>query len=155
MTALIAPFHRVLDALNLPMKPTATYARRSCLFIPVDTSHPSWDGRCCTITIKLQHAKNKAGANVELDTYAVEEVPPFPGQPGRTFQFLNLTDPKQPDVYEVCMGPINTCKCKAGNCRVPVCKHRSALEEVLAYGELAEPLIPGIRSVKREVARAS
>lgn len=143
---MIAPFHRVLDALNLPMKPTATYARRSCLFIPVDTSHPSWDGRCCTITIKLQHSKNKTGAKIELDTYAVEEQPPQPGLPGRSFLFLNLTDPKQDDVYEVSMGPINLCKCKAGKCRVPVCKHRSALEEVMAYGELAETLIPGQRA---------
>lgn len=141
---LIAPFHRVLDALNLPLAPTRTYARRSCLYVPVDPTHPQWDGRCCTITIKLQHSKSKAGAEVELDTYAVEEQPPQPGV-GRTFLFLNLTDETQEDVYEVCLGPVNLCKCKAGRCRVPDCKHRSAIQAVIDYGELAEPLTPGRR----------
>ncbi len=146
MNPFVAPFHRVLDALNLPMAPTATYARRSCLFVPVDPSHPSWDGRCGTLTIKLQHSRAKTAAKVELDTYAVEEQAPAPGFPGRTFLLLNLTDPKQEDVYEVCLGPVNRCKCKAGKCRVASgCKHASALEEVIAFGELAEPLIPGWR----------
>lgn len=143
---LIAPFHRVLDALNLPLAPTRTYARRSCLWVPVDPTHPQWDGRCGTLTIKLQHSKSKAGAEVEIDTYAVEEQPPQPGLMGRSFLLLNLTDDTQEDVYEVCLGPVSLCKCKAGKCRLPACKHRDALESVIAYGELAEPLIPGQRA---------
>lgn len=145
MRNVIAPFHRVLDALNLPLPRTRTYARRSCLWVPVDPTHPLWDGRCGTLTIKLQHSKERAGCTVELDTYAVEEQPPQPGVMGRSFLFLNLTDPTQEDVYEVCLGPVNLCKCKAGKCRLPACKHRDALEAVIAYGELAEPLIPGRR----------
>ena len=143
--SLIAPFHRVLDALNLPLPRTRTYARRSCLWVPVDPTHPLWDGRCGTLTIKLQHSKSKAGAEVEIDTYAVEEQAPQPGVMGRSFLFLNLTDDTQEDVYEVCLGPVNLCKCRAGKCKLPDCKHRSALEAVIAYGELAEPLIPGRR----------
>lgn len=142
---LAAPFHRVLDAICLEMPPTATYGRRALLWVPVDHTHPAWDGRCGTLTIKLQHAKYRAGANVELDTYAVEEQPEQPGLPGRSFLVLNLTDPEQEDVYEVCLGPVNLCKCKAGKCRVPDCKHRSALAAVIEFGELAEPLIPGRR----------
>lgn len=118
----------LLDKVTVDLEPTATYARREAAWIP--GAEPGegvlevwqWRGR-------------RAGSKVEFDRYEVQPDEPI-GVYGRAFLLLNTTDPEQPDVYRCVVGPNPTCTCKAGLCRVDVCKHRDALAALINDGVL-------------------
>ena len=126
----------MLDVLSYQsgtLGPTATYQRRSWLWIPGGDPASDPLGQ---LTIQLQHG-NRAGCKVESDTYWVEEVEPERG-PGRAFLLLNKTDPDQPDVYRVEIlddERMDWCKCKATQCKVPSkCKHTAACRHLITEG---------------------
>lgn len=127
---------RILDFVTGELGPTRTYGRRSFVWIPADRSHPTWDGRLGNLTLKMQHARGGVGRRIELDTYAIEEVPQKPGFPGRVFLLLNLTDESQSDVYETVIGPADVCSCTAGRVGHFECKHAAAVRHLIEQGEL-------------------
>lgn len=121
------------------LPPTRTYHRRSWVWLTNgsgEVDHPL-TGEILPglgkLTIKLQHSRNGVRRNVEIDTYAVDEVEPqYPGC--RAFVLLNLSDPQQREPYLVHVGGVDTCRCRAGLCRVDNCKHRDACEALIEEG---------------------
>jgi hypothetical protein len=121
------------------LAPTLTYARRELVWVTLGTgcvtltrTLPSGEVVEETIpalgklTIKQQKARSGAGRAIEVDTYAVQQLDPeHPGT--RLYALLNLTDPEQGEPYLVTVGGVNLCRCQAGRCRLPGCKHRDAL----------------------------
>lgn len=133
----------MIDSLSLDLGPTRTYGRRSACWIPVDETDERWDGRTGSLITNVQKAAGY-GRRCEVDSYAVEEVPLEPGEHGRAF-LLVKTDPRtdDPAADEVYRCVVNDrggrCTCKAGSCRVEVCKHRDALALVISYDVLPTP----------------
>jgi hypothetical protein len=127
----------ILVMIQEELPPTATYARRSFMWLPGDGAGP--DHRDGTLTITLQKGR-RAGSKIERDTYAVERVAQD-GSNREGFYLVNLTDPEQEDVYQ-CRpaGAVHpgyvSCTCTAGNCKVPNCKHRDALAKLIELGAL-------------------
>jgi hypothetical protein len=118
----------VLDMLTNELPPTATHARRAYIWQP--------DGPGAGVLTTTLQRSRRAGAKQDVDTYSVQEHMGH-GMPGRVFLLLNLTDPGQPDVYETFVADdprLSGCSCKAGSCRVPVCKHRDALADIIDLG---------------------
>lgn len=113
--------------LDARLEPTATYCDRTFRWIPTIDREG---------VLVVRQWKHKGGAP-EADVYAVEETTP-PHCPERTFLVVNATDGGQPDAYEVAVrgGEAVRCSCKAAKCRVPVCKHRDALESIIQSGGL-------------------
>ena len=121
------------------LAPTATYSHRLYVWFSTGTGEvemPSGEivPAIGKLTIKLRKGKGW-NCNVELDTYAVEEVEPEEFGT-RLFVLLNLTDPEQPEPYRVTVGGTNRCRCMAGKCKVPDCKHRSAIAAIIEDGDL-------------------
>ncbi len=126
----------VLDLLCGDLKPTATYARRSWVWMPTAGRYEQGDDRVGTLTI-VQQKSRRAGAKQESDSYAVVEESAFGYPGGRLFLLMNETDDTQEDVYRcVVGGPGEHCTCTAGNCKVGHCKHRSSLAAIIAEGGL-------------------
>lgn len=70
--------------------------------------------------------------------YAIQEADPVGDpNPGRVFW---LECPDTPDTYEVFVAASGVagdrCTCKAGQCRLPKCKHRTAVREAIQGGQL-------------------
>ena len=150
--------HNFLDYVQIELGGTDTYAWRLAGWIPADPDQPGWDGRLGTLIIKQRIAKGSFRKRVivegdvkrtvhvptqeEVDFYAVEEDVAEPWErPGRTFHVAkvhaqNIDDPADAEVYRVCIGETETCKCKAGQTRNPVCKHRDALIALNEMGVL-------------------
>lgn len=90
----------------------------------------------------------------ECDVYCVQELPAE--QPGtRLFALENLLDPEAqvygPYKVTVTVGGVETCKCKAGLCRLDDCKHRSACVALLEAGVFDDlPPIAATRPVRDE-----
>lgn len=126
----------VLDLITGELAPTATYAKRSFVFTPVDPEYPEPDGRLGNLTLKLQAAKGGTGRKIDLDTYAIEESDNHNAAPGnRVFWFINLTDKAQVEPYETTVGPNHKCTCKAGKCKVESgCKHVAAMTALIEEG---------------------
>jgi hypothetical protein len=132
----------VLNMLSGRLNPTATYAVREWRWVPNDPeANP--EGPLGELTIILQKAERNGRTRptkVESDTYAVAEEPGFDAV-GRHFLLMNLTDPAQPEVYGVQIGPRGCdCNCKQGqvdrgrravNDDEVGCKHRDAMKAVL------------------------
>ena len=122
----------ILDALDWhDLDPTPSYPRREYQYIPGRVPGDSRDG---TLTIRLSKGK-RAGSMWEEDTYGVEEGQPVgPPYPGRVFLLVNLTDPTQPDVYEVLISASDErrdrCTCLAFVGQRHRCKHADALRDI-------------------------
>lgn len=150
----------MIEVIRCDLEPTPTYAARACVWVSLGTGEVEvkdaaggWgrvpaDGK---LTVKVQRGHGY-GLACELDTYAVSEEPSaYPGV--RRFLLLSLTDPGQREPYAVQVGGVDTCRCKAGRCKVADCKHRSAVEAVIAEGGLEETayrrrLVSGVASVR-------
>lgn len=135
----------MVNVITGDLGPTATYQRRSFAWVSNGSGFVSHERTLADgeqieevvpalgkLTIKVQHAKG-CGCQCEIDTYAVEEV--APEQIGtRLFVLLNLSDPSQREPYRVTVGGMNRCRCQAGVCKVPSCKHRDACAALVAEG---------------------
>lgn len=122
------------------LPPTLTYSHRSYVWFSLGTGEvvmPNGEvvPALGKLTIKLRQGRRR-NCKVELDTYAVDEVEPE--QFGtRLFVLLNMTDPEQPEPYRVTVGGMNQCRCMAGKCRnFSGCKHRDAMNDLIAAGDL-------------------
>ena len=104
------------------------------------------------LTISVSKAASY-GCVRDVTTYALlEEAPHHPGT--RFFSLLKVYAAVQDEPYAVQVGGVDTCRCKAGRCKVADCKHRSAVEAVIAEGGLEETayrrrLVAGVASVRR------
>lgn len=131
------------------LEPTATYQRRSWAWVSNGTGeavneHTGEVIPCLgVLTIKVQHRDRRecrggwwgVPRSCEIDSYAVQEAEPqFPGCVA--YLLLNLTDASHREPYLVHVRGYDTCRCKAGSCKVDNCKHRAALEALLAEGLL-------------------
>lgn len=130
----------ILDALDWHGLPaTPSYPRREYQYVPGRVSGDSRDG---TLTIRLSKGK-RAGSMWEEDTYGVEEGRSVGApNPGRVFLLLNLTDPEQPDVYEVLISAADErrdrCTCLAFVGQRRRCKHIDSLRAITTEGSREE-----------------
>lgn len=93
------------------------------------------------LTLRLKRSR-RWDAQVETATYAVQEVDAE--EPNtRLFLLLKLNTRVREEPYKVTLGGSNTCRCKAGRCRVPAvekvtagCKHRDAVAALIRLGVL-------------------
>lgn len=134
---------RVLDYVSDDLPPTRTYGRRSFCWLPVDETHPAYDGRLGSLIIKLQHARSGVHRAIEVDRYAVERDTPEPGDNGgAAFWLLNELDKDAAEPYRCVVGGMTPkCGCKAGQCKVPGepditegCKHRDCILWLIQNG---------------------
>jgi hypothetical protein len=128
---------QILDALNLDLLPTPTYAHRAIVWVPGGD-----DARDGSLTIRLQPGR-RCGGKVEMDTYAVQREP-IPAAGWWRFQLANETDPDAAEIYETTIAPAeagDTCTCKAGQCKQYRCKHEDSLRRLVEYGEFDEAVI--------------
>lgn len=81
--------------------------------------------------------RRTAGGREFADVYMVEEQTRH-GSPYREFLVVNTTNADQPDAYQVTVirGHVVGCTCKADKCKLPVCKHKDALEVVVACEQI-------------------
>lgn len=124
----------VLSMISGDLPPTATYCRRSWVWIPGGPG-----GRIGTLTVQLQRGERRGRrtVSIESDSYAVVEDSAPLNHRGAAFLLLNESDPAADEVYQVVMRPEWRCNCKAGLCRVPACKHRESLAAVIEAGGLS------------------
>jgi hypothetical protein len=114
------------------LEPTATYSRRRIGWFPAAFAAD----RLGTLRVVLE-LEGRSKDACEVDCYAVDEVEPRLSQI-RTFLLLNETDAEQEQPYEVTTvsGVVVKCTCRAGKCRIPDCKHSSAIQRLLSEGLL-------------------
>lgn len=114
----------VLDTITGELGTTKTYkGGRFFVWTPgSDLGH---------LTIKLQRAAG-CGRKIEVDTYAVKEIP-IRGL-DRMFLLVNLADAAE---HQLLIGPNEQCTCPAAECKVPEpCKHRAAMRHLVESGIL-------------------
>lgn len=112
------------DTVAVEMVPCATYAIRSAEWIP------AFDGLPAHLVIRLQR---KAGCKEHAAVYGVRELP----SDGSAREFeLTKTTGRQRVTYICVIGREMSCTCRAGECKEELCKHRSALQCLLATGEV-------------------
>lgn len=124
----------VADILTGDLPDTASFTARRWQWAPAVGDE--LDPRDGTLTI---WQTPKSGPP-ECDVYAVEEQAPPIGAMGRVFLAAKLNG--ENEVYEVLIGPTSYCSCKAGSCRWPACKHRSALAALCELRQLLMRLEP-------------
>lgn len=124
----------VLSMLTGSLPPTATYCRRSWVWIPGGP-----DGRLGTLTIQLQKGERRGRrtVSVESDSYAIDwDTEPLTGVMGRAMLLANETDPDAAEVYKVVCGPRWSCNCKAALCKLE-CKHAAAIRAMIEAGGIS------------------
>ena len=115
-----------LDTVAIDMPPTATYAARSCEWVPPMPGVPGH------LVIRV---RKTAGGKETADVYAVKDT--APGSPVRREFLLTRTTGPAPAAYVCVVGvPEPICTCRAGECRTESCKHLDCLAALVAAGEL-------------------
>lgn len=125
----------MLDVLSMhtaDLGSTATYGKRRCCWIAASKQIPEYDGRDGNLTLVMQPARTGWGRKIEVDTYFVQEQKPIIGIPGRVFLLVNGTDPDADEPYQVVVGPMPQCTCKAGKCKTETDKHLDAMTYLVA-----------------------
>lgn len=109
------------------MPDTLTLGWRKWVWLPT----PAYGGDGI-LTISQRPLK---GGGSEVDVYGVEEAPPEHPS-ARTFVVVNLTDDTQEQPYKTTVGAVMRCSCEAGvkGVKRTSCKHRDALQAVIAAG---------------------
>ena len=113
--------------LSGALQPTKTYARREFQWLPTADREG----------VLVIRQRRTAGGREDKDVYLVEEQTRH-GSPYREFLVVNATDPDQPDAYQVTLirGHVVGCTCMADRCKVPVCKHKDAIEMIVACEDI-------------------
>ncbi len=116
-------------AVKLSLPDTATFGWRTAVWVP--TPGHGGDG---ILSFSQRPIK---GGGVDLDTYAIEELPPERFGT-RLFLVINLTDEDQEQPYRCVVGAEQRCSCMAGTKGInrTSCKHRDCLSQLTASGVL-------------------
>lgn len=129
----------ILDMRWSLLSPTLSHPRRNMLWVPgLSLTHADPDPRHAAVKLHLQHGY-RSGNKIEEATYAVAFHGHAIGAMGYQFVWENThPDPARDDKtgpYLVTVGPnIFDCDCTAADCRLPICRHRSATCRAIFLG---------------------
>ena len=129
----------ILDAQWFTLTPTLTYERRNVFWCP-GASFTHLDPDANSFAVKVhQQAGHRSGNKIEEDEYTVQFFGSVPGAMAYQFVWENRNPRPTPNEktgpYMVTVGPhVFDCDCTAGDCKVAVCKHRSAVCRAIWLG---------------------